>query len=132
MKKRRLLIFLSFIMVVGCGRQLRPGAINQADQGMFDTLYFTQVFIEDVRPKVEPCSSANTHPECGVFNSKAVEYNLIIEAYNTGNTAYQDWRAGILGGQSMELSVVQATVGLIIDAIQVDNILFQLFSAIRN
>jgi hypothetical protein len=120
------------MLIVGCGRGLRPGAINQADQGMFDTLYFTQVFIEDVRPKVEPCSSANTHPECGVFNSKAVEYNLIIEAYNTGNTAYQDWRAGILGGQSMELSVVQATVGLIIDAIQVDNILFQLFSAIRN
>ena len=133
MKRKKLIpIFLSFLFLTGCANTLRPGAVSPADQAMFDTLYFTQVFIEEVRPKVLPCSSENSHPECGSLGSKAQQFNLIVETYNDSNDVYQGWKESIARGESVEVANVEAVVGAILMAIRADSLFWQVFNSIRD
>jgi len=132
-KKSLAVVFLSFLMLAGCPKGvLRPGALNPADQRMFDTLFYTQFLIEDARPKVEPCHEENRHPQCGTLGHKTTEFNYIVDSYEGANATYQAWRVGIANGESIEVASIETLVNLTLQAIRADSVFFNIYRSFQD
>jgi hypothetical protein len=145
MKKKRLsrsvtvlVLTTSIIWLAGCGisRGQRPGALNQADSDIFSTLYYTSLFLDDIRPKIEGCGvlldgTINSHPDCGTLVFMTSTFNTIAASYTRANEIYQDWRVALIKGETPNFAVVDSTIQLLDTALMSDGILYQMYNIVR-
>jgi hypothetical protein len=100
---RTTIAFLGVVLGVlaSCSAPLRPGAVSQVDQVLFDTLSGVQDLIEEVRPRINS----------GELPLRLEEpFNALVAAYNVAEPLAEDYAAALRRGESPSISALRTAM----------------------